>query len=93
MFLLLGGVMALLGLYHVRALPATPRDNTGAARDVRAIGATLADVLKTFFARPGIWVAILFMVIMGVAAAGIIGAYVQFHLEHAVKSLQLVERD
>ena len=27
------------------------------------------------------------------AAAGIIGAYVQFHLEHAVKSLQLVERD
>lgn len=61
-FLLLGGLMALLGLYHLRALPATPRVAAG-AHGLRAIGATLADVLRTFFARPGIWVAILFIIL------------------------------
>lgn len=59
-FLLLGATMALLALYHVRALPATPKT---AAAGVRAIGATLADVLRTFFARPGIWTAILFIIL------------------------------
>jgi len=66
-FLLLGGLMALLGLYHVRALPATPRVAAQAGQNVqqsvRAIGATLVDVIQTFFARPGIWAAILFIIL------------------------------
>lgn len=61
-FLLLGGLMALLGLYHVRALPATPRLDT-AGRSMGSIGATLLDVIKTFFAKPGIWMAILFIIL------------------------------
>ncbi|MDY0976814.1 MFS transporter [Massilia sp. CFBP9012] len=61
-FLLLGGLMALLGLYHVRALPATPKVR-GAARSLGAIGATLVDVIRTFFAKPGIWLAILFIIL------------------------------
>ena len=61
-FLLLGGLMALLGLYHIRALPATPRVG-GTARSLGAIGATLLDVIKTFFAKPGIWLAILFIIL------------------------------
>jgi len=60
-FALLGGLMALLALYHVRALPATP--GTPAPRSLHAIGPTLRDVLKTFFARPGIWLAILFIIL------------------------------
>ncbi|WP_312512574.1 MFS transporter [Massilia sp.] len=62
-FVLLGGLMALLGLYHVRALPATPRMAAQAGQSVRAIGATLVDVIRTFFARPGIWAAILFIIL------------------------------
>lgn len=61
-FLLLGGLMALLGLYHVRALPATPKVG-GAARSLGAIRDTLLDVIKTFFAKPGIWLAILFIIL------------------------------
>ncbi|WP_313165327.1 MFS transporter [Massilia oculi] len=61
-FLLLGGLMALLGLYHVRALPATPKVG-GAARSLGAIRDTLLDVIKTFFAKPGILVAILFIIL------------------------------
>lgn len=61
-FLLLGGLMALLGLYHIRALPATPRSSkTG--HSLAGIGATLVDVIKTFFAKPGIWMAILFIIL------------------------------
>jgi len=62
-FVLLGGLMVLLGLYHVRALPATPRVAAQAGQSVRAIGATLVDVIRTFFARPGIWAAILFIIL------------------------------
>jgi PAT family beta-lactamase induction signal transducer AmpG len=61
-FLLLGGLMVVLGLYHVRALPATP-PQAGAGRSLGAIGATLLDVIQTFFAKPGIWVAILFIIL------------------------------
>ena len=61
-FLLLGGLMALLGLYHVRALPATPKVG-GAARSLGAIRDTLLDVIKTFFAKPGILVAIVFIIL------------------------------
>lgn len=61
-FLLLGGLMALLGLYHVRALPATPRIGR-AGHSLAGIGATLLDVIKTFFAKPGIWMAILFIIL------------------------------
>lgn len=61
-FLLLGGLMAVLALYHLHALPATPRVAV-AARSLGAIGATLADVIRTFFAKPGIWMAILFVIL------------------------------
>lgn len=61
-FLLLGGLMIVLALYHLHALPATPRV-AGTAHSVRAIGATLADVIRTFFAKPGIWMAILFVIL------------------------------
>jgi len=61
-FLLLGGLMALLGLYHIRALPATPRIGR-AGHSLAGIGATLVDVIKTFFAKPGIWMAILFIIL------------------------------
>lgn len=61
-FVLLGGLMLVLGLYHVRALPATPRQ-AATNTSMSAIGATLLDVIKTFFAKPGIWVAILFIIL------------------------------
>lgn len=61
-FLLLGGLMVALGLYHWHALPATPK-LAGSARNLSEIRATLIDVFKTFFAKPGIWWAILFIIL------------------------------
>lgn len=61
-FGLLGALMAGLGLYHLWALPDMPaavRPQGGA----RGVAATLADVIRAFFAKPGIWMAILFIIL------------------------------
>jgi PAT family beta-lactamase induction signal transducer AmpG len=64
-FALLGAVMAGLGLYHLWALPGagTPASGAGQAASLRGVGATLADVIRTFFAKPGIWMGILFIIL------------------------------
>ncbi|WP_020654596.1 hypothetical protein [Massilia niastensis] len=62
-FALLGALMLVLGLYHVRALPAGEAAPAPVRRDLGAIAATLLDVIRSFFAKPGIWMAILFIVL------------------------------
>ena len=65
-FGLLGGLLVALGLYHLRALPGGAHDKPagGKARDAAA---TLADVIRSFFAKPGIWMAILFIILFRAA--------------------------
>ncbi|NNG24766.1 MFS transporter [Telluria aromaticivorans] len=61
-FALLGMLMAGLGLYHLWALPAAApavRPQGGA----RGAAGTLLDVIRAFFAKPGIWMAILFIIL------------------------------
>jgi PAT family beta-lactamase induction signal transducer AmpG len=59
-FALLGAALAGLGLYHVWALPGTL---TVRSASTQAAAATLVDVIRTFFAKPGIWMAMLFIVL------------------------------
>jgi PAT family beta-lactamase induction signal transducer AmpG len=61
-FLLLALVMAGLAAYHTWALPDT-RSSAGPARSVAEISRTLAEVVVDFFRKPGIWFAILFIVL------------------------------
>jgi PAT family beta-lactamase induction signal transducer AmpG len=61
-FVLLAGVMATLATYHLWALPDT-RSAQPPARDVRQIARTLWEVIVDFFCKPGIWFAILFIVL------------------------------
>lgn len=61
-FALLGGLLAALGLYHAWALPGEGA-RAGGAGSLRAIAATLADVVRDFFAKPGIGMAILFIIL------------------------------
>ena len=65
-FGLLGGLLVALGLYHLRALPGGAHDKPagGKARDAAT---TLADVIRSFFAKPGIWMAILFIILFRAA--------------------------
>jgi PAT family beta-lactamase induction signal transducer AmpG len=64
-FALLGAAMVALGLYHLWALPASGERGAAAPSpsSVRGIAATLADVIRAFFAKPGIWMAILFIIL------------------------------
>jgi PAT family beta-lactamase induction signal transducer AmpG len=61
-FVTLGAMMAALAAYHLWALPSSPN----AARSDRSLGGTadvLRDVLLDFFRKPGIWVAIAFIIL------------------------------
>ncbi len=60
-FGLLGALMGGLGLYHLWALPDTPAAVRPAG--ARSVAATLLDVIRAFFAKPGIWMAILFIIL------------------------------
>lgn len=60
-FGLMALMMAGLASYHLWALPDT-RSGTAAA-DGQNVWRTLADVLADFFRKPGIWLAILFIVL------------------------------
>ncbi len=61
-FGLAGAMMAGLALYHLWALPVAANAPRGNA-STRGVWLTLWDVLKDFFRKPGIWVAILFIIL------------------------------
>jgi PAT family beta-lactamase induction signal transducer AmpG len=63
-FGLLGAALAGLALYHLWALPETL---TAQQTSRRAIAATLVDVIRAFFAKPGIWMAIVFIILFRAA--------------------------
>ena len=61
-FVLLAAVMAALAAYHVWALPDT-RSAVPPSRDLGRIAKTTAEVVVEFFRKPGIWFAILFIIL------------------------------
>ena len=63
-FALLAATMVALALYHLWALPGGAVRRAGAATgtSARGIANTLVDVIRAFFAKPGIWLAILFII-------------------------------
>ncbi|MFZ6749435.1 MFS transporter [Undibacterium sp. Ren11W] len=63
-FGILGSMMIALALYHSWALPGTRNTNTDAS--MRSVFLTLKDVIITFFQKPGIWLAILFILLFRV---------------------------
>jgi PAT family beta-lactamase induction signal transducer AmpG len=64
-FGLLGALLAGLGLYHAWALPGTVTSVSGAS--VRGTAAVLVDVVRAFFAKPGIWMGIVFILLFRLA--------------------------
>ena len=69
-FGLLGALLAGLGLYHAWALPGAPAPvgGPGSVRvSVRGTAAVLSDVVRAFFAKPGIWLGIVFILLFRLA--------------------------
>jgi PAT family beta-lactamase induction signal transducer AmpG len=60
-FAMLAAMMAALGLYHLWSLPGTR--NVARSADAAGIAQTLWDVIVEFFRKPGIWLAILFIIL------------------------------
>jgi PAT family beta-lactamase induction signal transducer AmpG len=63
-FGLLGALLAGLGLYHAWALPGAAATAGGS---VRGTAAVLVDVVRAFFAKPGIWLGIVFILLFRLA--------------------------
>ena len=61
-FGLLALMMAALALYHLWALPGT-RNVARADASAGSVWQTLGDVIVEFFRKPGIWIAILFIIL------------------------------
>lgn len=60
--LILGGLMALLGLWHAKVLPQDVR-TAEAPKNVADVLLTFGDTLKTFFQKPGIWLGVAFILL------------------------------
>jgi PAT family beta-lactamase induction signal transducer AmpG len=60
-FAMLAVMMAALGLYHLWSLPGTR--NVARSPGAAGIAQTLWDVIVEFFRKPGIWLAILFIIL------------------------------
>ncbi|KQV52566.1 hypothetical protein [Massilia sp. Root335] len=65
-FGLLGALLAGLGLYHAWALPGTLTP-AAAGASVRGTVDVLVDVVRAFFAKPGIWMGIVFILLFRLA--------------------------
>lgn len=61
-FCILAAMMILLGAYNSWALPPA-RNALGSDRTAAAIARTLGEVIVDFFRKPGIWVAIVFIIL------------------------------
>lgn len=65
-FALLGALLAGLGLYHAWALPGTLAPAAVGA-SMRGAVDVLVDVVRAFFAKPGIWMGIVFILLFRLA--------------------------
>ena len=65
-FALLGALLAGLGLYHAWALPGTLTPAAVGA-SMRGAADVLVDVVRAFFAKPGIWMGIVFILLFRLA--------------------------
>jgi MFS transporter, PAT family, beta-lactamase induction signal transducer AmpG len=61
-FGMLAAAMVLLGLYNFFTLPQA-RNDAAAAGSARDIGSTLWTVVRDFLAKPGVWMAIVFIIL------------------------------
>lgn len=62
-FLLLGGLMLILGIYHRRMLPIPAKDVSRNLNNVKSAIKNLWKIIASYFKKPGIVVALLFMLL------------------------------
>ena len=62
-FAITGAIMFVLYLYHKKAMPAPAHDTVGMTKSIKDAFGNYGDIIKTYFQKPGIWQALLFLLL------------------------------
>ena len=62
-FAITGAIMFALYLYHKKAMPAPAQDAVGMTKSIKDAFGNYGDIIKTYFQKPGIWQALLFLLL------------------------------
>ena len=62
-FAITGIIMLALYLYHKKAMPKPENDTAGTTNSLKEAFGNYGDIIKTYFQKPGIWQALLFLLL------------------------------
>ena len=62
-FAITGIIMLVLYLYHKKAMPKPENDTAGTTNSIKDAFCNYGDIIKTYFQKPGIWQALLFLLL------------------------------
>ena len=62
-FAVTGIIMVALWLYHTKAMPRPENDISRSTKSIKDVFRNYGDIIKTYFKKPGIWQAILFLLL------------------------------
>ena len=62
-FAITGIIMLALYLYHKKAMPKPQNDTAGTTNSIKDAFCNYGDIIKTYFQKPGIWQALLFLLL------------------------------
>ena len=62
-FAITGVIMLALWFYHTKAMPTPENDIPGSTKSIGSAFGNYGDIIKTYFKKPGIWQALLFLLL------------------------------
>ena len=62
-FAITGVIMLALWFYHTKAMPAPEKDIARTTKSINSAFSNYGDIIKTYFQKPGIWQALLFLLL------------------------------
>ena len=83
-FALTAVIMAILFLYHRRTLPEPSADVSRTPDSIKGLFSNFGDIIKTYFQKPGIWTALLFLLLFRFPEAQLVKIGKLFLMDDAI---------
>ena len=77
-------IMAILFLYHRRTLPEPSSDVSRTPDSIKGLFSNFGDIIKTYFQKPGIWTALLFLLLFRFPEAQLVKIGKLFLMDDAI---------
>ena len=77
-------IMAILFLYHRRTLPEPSADVSRTPDSIKGLFSNFGDIIKTYFQKPGIWTALLFLLLFRFPEAQLVKIGKLFLMDDAI---------